>query len=95
MNNEPHSQSDSENAHAFDRLRDRRRAKRRRVLRVVLTLLVCAALLGVPLVLKRYSMIASGRRGLLCTPADRKALSRYAGHERQDRCTLRAGGHCL
>lgn len=46
MNNEPHSQSDSENAHAFDRLRDRRRAKRRRVLRVVLTLLVCAALLG-------------------------------------------------
>ena len=46
MNNEPHSQSDSENAPAFDRLRDRRRAKRRRVLRVVLTLLVCAALLG-------------------------------------------------
>ncbi len=46
MNNEPQSQSDSENAHAFDRLRDRRRAKRRRVLRVVLTLLVCAALLG-------------------------------------------------
>ncbi len=46
MNNEPQSQSDSENAPAFDRLRDRRRAKRRRVLRVVLTLLVCAALLG-------------------------------------------------
>lgn len=46
MNNEPHSQSDSENAPAFNRLRDRRRAKRRRVLRVVLTLLVCAALLG-------------------------------------------------
>lgn len=46
MNNEPHSQSDSENAPAFDRLRDRRRAKRRRVLRVVLPLLVCAALLG-------------------------------------------------
>ena len=46
MNNEPHSQSDSENAPAFDRLRDRRRAKRRRGLRVVLTLLVCAALLG-------------------------------------------------
>lgn len=46
MNNEPQSQSDSENAPAFDRLRDRRRAKQRRVLRVVLTLLVCAALLG-------------------------------------------------
>lgn len=46
MNNEPQSQSDSENVPAFDRLRDRRRAKRRRVLRVVLTLLVCAALLG-------------------------------------------------
>lgn len=46
MNNEPQSQSDSENAPAFDRLRDRRRAKRCRVLRVVLTLLVCAALLG-------------------------------------------------
>lgn len=46
MNNEPQSQSDSENAPAFDRLRDRKRAKRRRVLRVVLTLLVCAALLG-------------------------------------------------
>ena len=46
MNNEPQWQSDSEHAPAFDRLRDRRRAKRRRVLRVALTLLVCAALLG-------------------------------------------------
>ena len=46
MNNDMQSQFDPENAPAFDRLRDRRRAKRRRVLRVVLTLLVCAALLG-------------------------------------------------
>ena len=46
MNHEPQSQFDPENAPAFDRLRDRRRAKRRRVLRVALTLLVCAALLG-------------------------------------------------
>ena len=46
MNREPQSQFDPENAPAFDRLRDRRRAKRRRVLRVALTLLVCAALLG-------------------------------------------------
>ena len=41
-----HNSSLTENAPAFERLRDRRRAKRRRVLRVVLTLLVCAALLG-------------------------------------------------
>ena len=46
MNNDMQSQFDPENAPAFDRLRDRRRAKRRRVLRVALTLLVCAALLG-------------------------------------------------
>ena len=46
MNREPQSQFDPENAPAFDRLRDRRRAKRRRVLRVALTLFVCAALLG-------------------------------------------------
>ena len=46
MNNDMQSQFDPENAPAFDRLRDRRRAKRRRVLRVVLTLLACAALLG-------------------------------------------------
>ena len=46
MNREPQSQFDPENAPAFERLRDRRRAKRRRVLRVALTLLVCAALLG-------------------------------------------------
>lgn len=46
MNHESQPQFDPENAPAFDRLRDRRRAKRRRVLRVALTLLVCAALLG-------------------------------------------------
>ena len=46
MNREPQSQFDPENAPAFDRLRDRRRAKRRRVLRVALTLFVCAVLLG-------------------------------------------------
>lgn len=46
MNHESQQQFDPENAPAFERLRDRRRAKRRRVLRVVLTLLVCAALLG-------------------------------------------------
>ena len=46
MNNESQPQFDAENAPAFDRLRDRRRAKRRRVLRVALTLFVCAALLG-------------------------------------------------
>ena len=46
MNHESQPQFDPENAPAFDRLRDRRRAKRRRVLRVVLTLFVCAALLG-------------------------------------------------
>ena len=46
MNNDMQSQFDPESAPAFDRLRDRSRAKRRRVLRVVLTLLVCAALLG-------------------------------------------------
>ena len=46
MNREPQSQFDPENAPAFDRLRDRRRAKRWRVLRVALTLFVCAALLG-------------------------------------------------
>ncbi len=46
MNHESQSQFDPEHAPAFERLRDRRRAKRRRVLRVVLTLLVCAALLG-------------------------------------------------
>ena len=46
MNHEPQSQFDPENAPAFDRLRDRRRAKRRRVLRGALTLFVCAALLG-------------------------------------------------
>ena len=46
MNHESQQQFDPENAPAFERLRDRRRAKRRRVLRVALTLLVCAALLG-------------------------------------------------
>ena len=46
MNHESQPQFDPESAPAFDRLRDRRRAKRRRVLRVALTLLVCAALLG-------------------------------------------------
>ena len=46
MNHESQPQFDPENAPAFDRLRDRRRAKRRRVLRVALTLFVCAALLG-------------------------------------------------
>ena len=46
MNHESQPQFDPENAPAFERLRDRRRAKRRRVLRVALTLLVCAALLG-------------------------------------------------
>ena len=46
MNHESQQQFDHENAPAFERLRDRRRAKRRRVLRVALTLLVCAALLG-------------------------------------------------
>ena len=46
MNREPQSQFDPENAPAVDRLRDRRRAKRRRVLRVALTLFVCAVLLG-------------------------------------------------
>ena len=43
MNHESQQQFDPENAPAFERLRDRRR---RRVLRVALTLLVCAALLG-------------------------------------------------
>lgn len=46
MNHESQQQFDPENAPAFERLRDRRRAKRRRMLRVALTLLVCAALLG-------------------------------------------------
>lgn len=46
MNHESQQQFDPENAPAFERLRDRRRAKRRRVLRVALTLLVYAALLG-------------------------------------------------
>ena len=46
MNHESQQQFDPENAPAFERLRDRRRAKRRRVLRVALTLLVFAALLG-------------------------------------------------
>ena len=46
MNHESQQQFDPENAPAFERLRNRRRAKRRRVLRVALTLLVCAALLG-------------------------------------------------
>lgn len=46
MNHESQQQFDPENVPAFERLRDRRRAKRRRVLRVVLTLLVCVALLG-------------------------------------------------
>ena len=46
MNHESQQQFDPENAPAFERLRDRRRAKRRRVLRVALTLFVCAALLG-------------------------------------------------
>lgn len=75
MNNDMQSQFDLENAPAFDRLRDRRRAKRRRVLRVVLTLLVCAALLG--------------GAAYYAHPAIRKALSRHTGHEQRDRRPFR------
>lgn len=76
MNNDMQSQFDPENAPAFDRLRDRRRAKRRRVLRVVLTLLGVRG--------------TSGRRSLLRAPAIRKALSRHTGHEQRDRRPFRA-----
>ena len=46
MNHEPEPQFEPEEDSAFARLRDRRRAKRRRMLRVWLTLAVCAALLA-------------------------------------------------